>query len=371
MIMPTTTLSTRALLASSLLLSLSSSPVLAEDASWYQAEVIIFKRLSHNQTELAIDPRRLSLNYPEQQAFVVDQAFMRDEAQRLSLIDPAVDTSPKSAQDSNNFSQFDSQNGGQKQIAKQPQNTSQPKQKAGGDFYLQLDQDQQLLSDKAKALSLSRNQRVLFHKSWNQQLGKKSTAAAIIINGGQAYADHTELEGYIRLSKARYLHIDANLWLSRFSPSLAGEMGNWPLLPDVPGHHRIVNDFNVGADNNFHYQGGDAEQDIAIQNADLNQDTRPDPEQLQQGLMAHDLAQQQNQGLTGGYHVEEIQNIRQSRRMRSRELHYIDHPAFGLIVQLTPIEPPKWPHNNKLKDSVEVLEAADRNLAAKVSAAAD
>lgn len=28
--------------------------------------------------------------------------------------------------------------------------------------------------------------------------------------------------------------------------------------------------------------------------------------------------------------------LRESRRMRSRELHYIDHPMFGVLVQITP-----------------------------------
>ena len=31
--------------------------------------------------------------------------------------------------------------------------------------------------------------------------------------------------------------------------------------------------------------------------------------------------------------------MQQSRRMRSRELHYIDHPAFGVLVRVTPYEP--------------------------------
>jgi hypothetical protein len=29
--------------------------------------------------------------------------------------------------------------------------------------------------------------------------------------------------------------------------------------------------------------------------------------------------------------------VRDHRRMRSRELHYIDHPLFGILVQITPV----------------------------------
>jgi hypothetical protein len=30
--------------------------------------------------------------------------------------------------------------------------------------------------------------------------------------------------------------------------------------------------------------------------------------------------------------------LNESRRMRSKELHYLDHPAMGIIVKITPVE---------------------------------
>jgi hypothetical protein len=33
--------------------------------------------------------------------------------------------------------------------------------------------------------------------------------------------------------------------------------------------------------------------------------------------------------------------LTESRRMRSRELHYLDHPMFGILIVATPYEPPK------------------------------
>ena len=48
---------------------------------------------------------------------------------------------------------------------------------------------------------------------------------------------------------------------------------------------------------------------------------------------------------TGGAEAEPVRipsvfRLTQSRRMRSRELHYLDHPMFGVIVQVTPYEGP-------------------------------
>ncbi|WJW76760.1 CsiV family protein [Thiohalobacter sp. IOR34] len=41
----------------------------------------------------------------------------------------------------------------------------------------------------------------------------------------------------------------------------------------------------------------------------------------------------------------ELREVRmqQSRRMRSGELHYLDHPRFGVLVRVTPYEPPEVP----------------------------
>ena len=33
--------------------------------------------------------------------------------------------------------------------------------------------------------------------------------------------------------------------------------------------------------------------------------------------------------------------LRESRRMRSREVHYLDHPAFGMLVRVVPADVPK------------------------------
>lgn len=49
-----------------------------------------------------------------------------------------------------------------------------------------------------------------------------------------------------------------------------------------------------------------------------------------------------------GDEAPRIFRMHQSRRMRSNEIHYLDHPRFGLIVQVTPFE---YPH--KLEEEGE------------------
>lgn len=46
-------------------------------------------------------------------------------------------------------------------------------------------------------------------------------------------------------------------------------------------------------------------------------------------------------------------HINQHRRMRSDELHYIDHPLFGLLVRVTKWEPPQQKALDQMKDALE------------------
>ena len=41
--------------------------------------------------------------------------------------------------------------------------------------------------------------------------------------------------------------------------------------------------------------------------------------------------------LTGEHHWNEVR-VQERRRMRSRELHYLDHPLLGMLVQITPVD---------------------------------
>jgi hypothetical protein len=57
------------------------------------------------------------------------------------------------------------------------------------------------------------------------------------------------------------------------------------------------------------------------------------------------------QALTGNqYSVERTVNIKQRRRMRSNELHYIDHPLLGLLIKISPVELTKSEESTVLTD---------------------
>lgn len=165
------------------------------------------------------------------------------------------------------------------------------------------------LRREAQRLERDSRYRILFQGAWRQPLAENRQEPAILITGGEQFDDHYELEGSVQLSLRTYLHIDTNLWLSQFNTNFGQEREPWPQLPRRPNQV-------LDTDTLFRWNGGSSRQWQSF-----NQSW--DYEAI--------LAQP--------YVVENIVQLKQSRRMRSGELHYIDHPRMGLLVKLIPYEP--------------------------------
>jgi len=145
-----------------------------------------------------------------------------------------------------------------------------------------LPADAMQLNKEADAIAGRRNLHVLLHAAWRQTVDDPAHATAVIISGGKQFGEHHELEGTFKLSVEHFLRADANLWLSRFSNS-AAETPAKTALPNPPGA------IAPGADDGQHYF---ATQTVVLQ---------------------------------------------EQRRLRSGELHYLDHPRLGLIVFVIPV----------------------------------
>ncbi|GAA0784821.1 peptidoglycan binding protein CsiV [Marinobacterium sediminicola] len=144
----------------------------------------------------------------------------------------------------------------------------------------ELPQNDLVLGGQAAALSRSGNYKLLYHRGWLQPVGGKSSARSIRI---KVDFDDLQLDGNIRVYKNRFLHAQPTLELTA-SPMLNQEQ------PDVSGS-------NVG--------------DSGIKTL------TPVGEPLD---------------LTQRWRME------QSRRMRSNETHYIDHPRFGVLLRIRPVD---------------------------------
>ncbi len=140
----------------------------------------------------------------------------------------------------------------------------------------ELPQSDLILGGDAAALSGSGDYRLLYHRGWLQSIGGKSGARQVRI---KADFDDYQLDGSLKLYKNRFLHAQPTLELTAAAP----------LLLQQPEHLNS------------------ADTDSAIEVV------TPVGEQMDS---------------TQHWRMD------QSRRMRSNETHYIDHPRFGVLLRI-------------------------------------
>lgn len=266
----TTALGITTLLASMLVAQLSYAQAKpAGHEGWYQVELIVFAR--KNDTSQEHWPSNIKLRYPS------DWVELKE-----------ITTAENSSVD----------------LTKEA-------------FYRLPESERQL---NAQAQKLERNSRfqVLFHNAWRQVITNEKAAKSILIQGGQTFGQHQELEGSIRLSVATYLKLQTNLWYSQFDLNVGQEQTRqWPELPKQP-NFLATPIAGLSLDSSL-----ELEQALAVENQQWD-NTLATPDN------SNDPANSDN------YLTRQIILLQQSRDMRSSEIHYIDHPVVGIIVQVTP-----------------------------------
>ncbi|CAA0096546.1 Uncharacterised protein [BD1-7 clade bacterium] len=255
-----------------------------------------------------------------------------------------------------------------------------------------------------KKLSATHKHKVLFHRAWEQTLTDRKDARNIAITGGETIDHIPELAGTLQIYKARYLHIRANLWFTKFSPeakdtktlhwnedaieslpqmlesandhfqpisesatthgtTMVGSLDESALLdPSTPLEEQIMIEDQVKEHEKQLANAGpppepkgwlrpplppfehsindddvkDAEADVYADNTATAPQTTPiETDQLEQPPTPTETA-----GPPRTQDILHIGKLEEARRMRSREMHYLDHPLFAIIIEIRPIENP-------------------------------
>lgn len=289
---------TLTLLFSLAILACGLKPAFAEEPEkkidWYQVEVIIFSQQDLFNEEL--HTKDIELSFPENIRQLLDselKAELKQEPQTVSTDGQAFQVLPESAMG--------------------------------------------MIPDRDR-LRRAPGYRVLFHKAWRQPGLGRTESPWVFIQGGNKTNDRHELEGSFRLVRNRYLHIQANLWKTRFLPtgyqlaqpatlssgaeprqemtsSLGAGQLQWPTLPALPAFS------SEGASSegiSSEKESTDAEEEFIIERKVQTQPTR-----------ASDIP------------ISDIVVLNQSTRVTRKELTYLDHPNMGAVVLVTKYEPGK------------------------------
>lgn len=320
-------------LSAALLMNIASA---APTENIYRIEMVLFERTAKpNEADGEHWYKNIELKYPDVWRRLISP---EEEAARLAEL---------AAQDKS--SQFALSDDFMRSIAVDkatPQTTTQTNtadlvdtdesQTGGIRFYEFLPESEKSLQAAQKALNRHGNLRTLFHQTWLQALESGDNAPALILRAGNQYGSHFELEGSITLSVSRYLHIQTNLWFTQFVPNYGQPSDHWPALPTFPlFDHTDSVEQQVNTDNNA--------SDSAWPKIDLSRLETP-PANGTAALSNLPMNTAGNNSdydeystlLEEPYLIKEIITMQQKRKMRSGELHYIDHPRLGLLIKIVP-----------------------------------
>ena len=301
---------------------------------WYQVELFIF---ANNNLDAANQERwnqDLGLKYPHS---IVSLAAKPDADARLPVVQDDVSLSHRDGQApvDNDYTQYGSSHNDQQSIA----DTEQPgatayQQPLMADAVIEqaftlLEPEQHQLTTTVNRILSKADFRLLFHQAWRQPIRNNDEAENILIRAGDQFDSHYELEGTIKLSVERYLHINTDLWLSTFVSNIGREQELWPVLPRVP--------VNMDAKNST--------ADLTVFDGSGNKPA------LHFESPFVDITGKQ-------YSVDRTVALRQHRRMRSNELHYIDHPLMGLLIKITPYELPAANTEDSIDPDAEAVTSA-------------
>ncbi|MBA6412109.1 hypothetical protein H2508_03185 [Parahaliea sp. F7430] len=314
-----------------LLMTLLCCTSLAQAAErWFRVELFVFSQGGAAAArEESWDPEPL-LRYPDNYRFLLDpQRIARNKSlhpqaksqidsrglQRITFPEPgdlaAVDI-PIIDSPASDDKPLDNGEGGHQELA----NADQPPAPQLPQAYALRDASELTFRGKAAYMERNGSYRTLFHQTWLQPIVSESQALPIILDHSGDDAAYPALQGSIKLYLSRYLHLETNLWLNTQGDYLSGEW-RMPAPPLGPSSVQVVKPAKEILS---------AEE--ALSSLSAQEGLEPAAELEQPG---------DDTDSSPHYPYRHAVLLQQSRRMRSNEVHYIDHPMLGLVVKLTPL----------------------------------
>ncbi len=292
------------------LFAISAATSAADFDDWYQVEVIVFKQLDPGQTnELWSQPRNaypvnmkaIAAASPDRikphllgqlqqlaeedaitisgEVLEVESGFLFEDRASSRIVRKQSDSlwgNENTEPGTSDEADADSSARLNEQLDEQfAQNSPQP--------FRALPDDVKTLASIASSLSRSKGYRILLHEAWAQPLSSSPTP--ILIQAGEQYNDQYEVDGTLWFSRSRFLHVQTDLWFTQFDPA--------------PGQ-AFLPAGQIDPEWNRDYK-------TLVEAGTLRRNYQP----VLSAPMQH------------------------SRRMRSDTVHYIDHPYFGVIVNIT------------------------------------
>jgi len=158
---------------------------------------------------------------------------------------------------------------------------------------------------KAAYMQRMGNYRTLYHQTWLQPMRDESSALPIVLDRSGDTLDWPQLQGTVKIYLSRYLHVETDLWLNTTGNYLPGEWA-MPAAPLGPPSLIVI---------------------------------EPEPSLSEPTIESGEIDElaQAKSTLEPAYPWRHAVRFNEKRRMRSNEVHYLDHPMLGVVIKFTPV----------------------------------
>lgn len=168
--------------------------------------------------------------------------------------------------------------------------------------YVLLPPSEREFGARAASMRSSGRYRILFHETWLQPVAGQAAAVPVVMDSGDG--EWPELQGTVTLYQSGDAILETNLWLNTRGEYLPG---TWRMPPPPRGP-------KIAA----------ATQLAAVEES-------PDDASPVSGLAMAGL---------GEYPYRHAVLLQDSRRLRTGEVSYIDHPMLGVVAKISALEAP-------------------------------
>lgn len=187
---------------------------------------------------------------------------------------------------------------------------------------------------------------LLESQTWHQLMTRKGSPYRYHINTGKILDENPEtsqeiydIVGNLSFRKSRYLHLDVNIHGQKIEGYQSDTLKGWFYRPQthalsIPNLLTSNDNKSVANDYIEQLKTLNSQETEVSEEADLNPDNPASTQNLATMQTVDAVLEKPLPVLETAWRLQD------SRRMRSGETHYIDHPMIGLIVHIEPIDPP-------------------------------
>lgn len=322
-----------AILVTTTLLAMSAQ---AQSDRWFRVELLVFSHESGSADSAESWEPIPDLSYPDSVRFLIDETQVKRNIEEFGQDSILNARGVQTIELPQSEAEFDARPGATPNSTDIPRQDPVPVQDASSDStatataledsaptlpvpFVQRAAAEREFRGKAAYMQRMGNYRTLFHQTWLQPMRDENSALPIVLDRSGDTRQWPRLQGSVKVYLSRYLHIETDLWMNTTGNYLPGQ---WAMPPAPLGPPSLLLI--------------EPEPSLLVAAASDARTSKPQPAPADSTDQTPPLADS-GMSLEPVYPWRHAVRFTEKRRMRSNEVHYLDHPMLGVVVKLTPV----------------------------------